>query len=133
MGRGQSWGLRFSSRTRLLKAARVAGLPEPLKLACPMFCTIDKCKGIVKGKILLPVVMNNASWRRFGDRSLKRDIIESSSVERVPSTIDTARTSAHDSSIRTPGLCWVRERLLSGTVWLAPTMVQIRLLSMERL
>jgi len=36
----------------------------------------------------------------------------------------------HDSSIRTPGLCWVRERLLSVAVWLALTMVQIRLLSM---
>jgi hypothetical protein len=29
-------------------------------LACPVICTIDKGKGIVKGKILLPVAMSNA-------------------------------------------------------------------------
>lgn len=50
--------------------------------------------------------------------------------KRVPPTIDAATYSDHDSSIRTPGLCWVRERLFRATVWLAPTMLHFRLLSM---
>ena len=29
-------------------------------LACPMFCTIDKGKGIVKGKDILTAAMSNA-------------------------------------------------------------------------
>src|SRR5579875_1618051 len=76
--------------------------------------------------------MSSACYQGFGDRGRKRNVIESLWVEGVPPTIDTAIYISHDSSIRTPSLCWVRERLLSETVWLVPTMVQIRLLSMRR-
>jgi hypothetical protein len=61
-------------------------------LDCLMSYALDKGQSLVKGKRLLPVAMSNAQQRRFGGSSLKRDIIESASVERIPPTIDPART-----------------------------------------
>jgi hypothetical protein len=49
-------------------------------MVCPIFCTIDKGEGVVKGKDFLTAAMSNAG-RRFGDRSLHRNFIESTWVE----------------------------------------------------
>jgi hypothetical protein len=84
----------------------------------PSFCTIDKDEGVVKAIDLRGVALGNSREPRVWRPKLfasHRGIIK---VENLPPTIDSAIPFGHDSSIRTPSLGRVRERLFNPTVWL---------------
>ena len=93
--------------------------------------SVNKGEGVVKGKDLLSVALSSARCPRgLGTRA--RAGSHRISYGGVFSTNHQyGHDCDHDSFMRTPGLCWVRERLLSLSVWLALTRIHFRLLSMR--
>ena len=93
---------------------------------------VNKGEGVVKGRDFLTAAMSNASIpRSLGTRA--RAGSHRINYGGVFSTNHQyGHDSDHDSSMRTPGLCWVRERLLSLSVWLALTRIHFQAALDER-
>jgi len=107
-----------SHLTRRLFGAMVQFVHQHLRDVTGGFCTIDKDEGDVKSIHLPRAARSNSREPRVWRPKLfasHRGII---SVEDLPPTIDSAIKFGHDSSIQTPSLCRVRERLFRRTVWL---------------
>jgi hypothetical protein len=76
-----------------------------------VFGTIDKDEGDVKGTRLGRVASSNSAEPGVWRPKLFAIHCWINGVEDLPPTIDSAIHFGHDSSIRTPSPCRVRERL----------------------
>ncbi len=90
----------------------VAGERENVRLVCANGF-VNKGEGGVKDENILFVALTQRSEPGLETRARAGPYSNHFPVELSPPTINTATNCGHDSSIRTPSLCWVRERLLS--------------------